>query len=77
MRNAPPTEAVLKKAAKLSVDVAALMEWPIQRLRKEVARLERAKWDCQKVCEDERTEWLKELAKDRARAENDPDWESK
>ena len=27
--------------------------------------------------QEERTEWLKELAKDRAQAEIDPDWESK
>lgn len=45
----------------------------VKKLRKEVAARRSELWECQKQSESKRVEWIQELAKDHARAEDDPE----
>ena len=49
----------------------------IQELRKEIRRLRHEHWEATKHSETLRSDWLASVAKDRARALDDPDWERK
>ena len=75
-RRAPPTDAVIHRAKEYNVDLEASMERSEKSIRKEVYRCKKELWEAQKTCEDERAEWLKGEAMDRAHATGDKDWEA-
>jgi len=76
-RNAPPTPALERGAAKLNVDLSQFDTMRHTSLRKEVCKRRAALWKSQKGCEAGRAEWLKTEAKERAAAAGDKDWEKR
>ena len=76
-RNAPFTPSILQRCTDLDMDPDTYWDMPTLQLRQEVRRRRKELWTSQKYCEDLRKEWLASIAKDRARACNDPNWERK
>ncbi|KAL7552549.1 hypothetical protein ACHAWF_016169 [Thalassiosira exigua] len=76
-RRCPPTDALYSKAEQMGMDIEHIEATPVKDLRREVCRQRKELWEIQKQAEDKRYQWLEEVAKDRARAEGDPDWEKK
>ena len=76
-RRCPPSVALNSKAEQMGMAIEHLASMPIKELRREVHRQRKELWNVQKQSEDKRHQWLEEVAKDRARAEGDPDWEQK
>jgi hypothetical protein len=76
-RHAPPTPALIKRAAALNVDLAEFETVSRVGLRKEVCKRRAALWKSQKVCKEGRVEWLKKEAKERASAAGNKDWEKR
>ncbi|KAL7551610.1 hypothetical protein ACHAWF_018082 [Thalassiosira exigua] len=76
-RRCPPSDALYSKAEQMGMDIEHLATMSIKELRREVRRQRMELWEVQKQAESKRHQWLEEVAKDRARAEGDPDWERK
>ena len=76
-RHAPPTPALIKRAAELNVDLTEFETVSRVGLRKEVCKRQAALWKLRKVCKEGRVEWLKKEAKERAVAAGDKDWEKR
>ena len=76
-RQAPPTEVLRQKTKKYGMDINKCMEKPLKEMRQEVRRRQTEFWECRKLTETERSEWIIKLAKDRAQADQDPEWEDK
>lgn len=76
-RNAPFTPSILQRCGDLDLDSDTYWNMSAPQLRMEVRRRRKELWKSQKRCEDLRREWLSSIAKDRARACNDPNWERK
>ncbi|KAL7544883.1 hypothetical protein ACHAWF_012867 [Thalassiosira exigua] len=76
-RRCPPSDTLYSKAEQMGLDIEHLATMSTKELRREVRRQHKELWKVQKQAEDKRHQWLEEVAKDRARAEGDPDWEQK
>jgi uncharacterized Zn finger protein len=59
------------------MDIGFYTEASYTDLRKRVTEAKKELWAIQKNAEEERANWLEELAQDRTRAAGDKDWESK
>ena len=53
------------------------MEKPMKEMTQEIRRRQHEFWECKKIAETERAEWIIKLAKDQAQAYQDPEWENK
>ena len=49
----------------------------LKEIRQEVRGLQNEFYECKKLAETERAEWIIELARDQAKADQDSEWESK
>ncbi len=77
-RHAPPTPALLHLCSSLQLDAThILLTSSTLELRRLVRSCRATLWETQKNCEGLRYEWLEQIARDRARALDDPDWEKK
>jgi len=76
-RNAPLPQVTVKRAADLKVDTAGFESMTINQCRKAVTARQKALWNTQKNSEDERVEWLKGEAMERAKAAGDEDYEKR
>ena len=63
-RQTPPTETLCTKTEKYGMDVDAYMEKPMKEIRQEIRRRGNEFWECKKLAETERAEWIIKLAKD-------------
>ena len=77
LRRAQMSEALIQQCADLDIDPTIFHQATTEGLRKEVRRRRKDLWDSQKTCEDLRREWLVSVAKDRARAVGNPNWQHK
>ena len=77
-RHAQLSPALVQICESLSLDHQTIYNTSTEStLRTEVRQRRQELWDTQKNCENLRKEWLITIAKDRARATDDPDWERK
>ena len=76
-RRAPITQKIIRQCDALGVDQQVFHTCSLKELRVLVRQHHDELWDCQKTGESLRHEWLQGIAKDRARAADDPDWEPK
>ena len=66
-----------KKTEKYGMDINKYLKKTLKEMRQEVRRRRNEFWECKKLAETERAEWIIKLAKDRAQADQDPEWENK
>jgi hypothetical protein len=76
-RHSPITPSIQRRATVLGIDPHPIITQPAQQIRKQVTKLRQELWATQKECKETRVEWLTKIAQDRARAENNPNWEAK
>ena len=76
-RNVELTPSILSRCEKYDIPYIMLQEMTIPQLRKKITSLRKDHWDSKKHNETLRAEWLTQVAQDRARALDDPDWERK
>ena len=76
-RNAPLTRSILARCHTHDISVDILQKMTTQELRIEIRRLRKEHWEATKHSETLRSDWLASVAKDRARALDDPNWEKK
>ena len=76
-RNCPVTPSIQRRAELLNVDPHAVLAHETQQIRRMVTTQQQELWTAQKGCKESRIEWLNKIAQDRARAENNPNWETK
>jgi hypothetical protein len=76
-RNEPPSAGCLRAAKRLEMDIGFYTEASYNDVRRRVYEARRNLWEIQKNAEEERVNWVEELAQDRTRAAGDKDWESK
>ena len=76
-RNAPLPQTILDRAHHLAEDVSGYDKLSNAECRKDVRKKHKGLWDAQKGCEQDRIEWLKGEAMERAKAAGDPDWEAR
>lgn len=75
-RRAPPTDEVKHRAKEYNLRLEESMEMSEKLIRKEVYRRKKDLWAAQKTCEEDRSEWLKGEAMNRAQAMGDKEWEA-
>ncbi len=76
-RRAPLTQSIIKRCHTHDISVGKLENMTIQELRKAIRNLRQDHWEATKHSETLRSDWLASVAKDRARALDDPNWERK
>ncbi len=76
-RHSSSTPSIQRRALLLEVDPNAILTQPAKQIQKTVTILRQELWATQKVCKEMRIEWLNKIAQDRAREENNPNWETK
>ena len=76
-RRATISPALRDRCTALDIDPEYLESLSLQDLRKQIRERRQELWEAQKKCETLRQEWLVEVAKDRARASTDKDWNKK
>ena len=75
IRRAPFSPALLRRAKSMDVDTSKFEAATPAGMRKEVHQRRKDLWEAQKNAEENRAEWLKTEAKERARATGDEEWE--
>ena len=76
-RKAPLTPSILQRCSQHDVSIARLQDMTIPELRREIRTLRQDHWENCKRSEANRSDWLAAVAKDRSRAQGDPNWEKK
>lgn len=59
------------------MDIDNYLEKVLKEMRQVIRRRQTEFWECKKLTERERAEWRTKLGKDRAQADQDPEWENK
>ena len=77
IRQAPFTPALLRLLGTLTLDPDSYRSLSVHRLRVMIRQQRKKLWECQKRGEDLRQEWLADVARQRAQASGDPDWEKR